>query len=217
MHFIFCSRNMWKWCLILKCLCGCSCFAGGWNILASAYWGSFGSEIHSAGTDGSHHPETPRASPEKRISWLTKIGWVIPAARESFQGSVQLDDKPSPREPFTPEPGWDHRSVLCQSSSAWKAELLSYPISCNDLGALIMSDWGKPGWFMGWLNFSLCMGTQPSALEAAPLGDGDHHCQGWLLQEDDVVQAQGPICTSFVCWDKGQSSRISPKLGTSKL
>lgn len=52
---------------------------------------------------------------------------------------------------------------------------------------------------MGWLNFSLWMETQPSALEAAPLGDGDHHCQGWLLQEDDVVQAQESIFISFIC------------------
>lgn len=70
---------------------------------------------------------------------------------------------------------------------------------------------------MGWLNISLWMGTQPSALEAAPLGDGGHHCQEWLLQWDDVVQAQGTRLTSFVCWDKGQSSRISPKLGITNL
>lgn len=61
------------------------------------------------------------------------------------------------------------------------------------------------------------MGTQPSALEAAPLGDGDHHCQGWLLQEHEEVQAQGTRLSSFLCWGEGQSSRISPELGTSKL
>lgn len=46
---------------------------------------TFGSEVHGAGTDGSHHPKTPRASPEKWIYCLMKIGGVIPAARRGFQ------------------------------------------------------------------------------------------------------------------------------------
>lgn len=121
-----------------------------WDILAPADWGSFGSEVHSAGTDGSHHPETPWASPEKWIYWLIKIGCLIPAARGGFQGPVQLDDKPSSREPFTPEPGWDHRSVLCQSSSPASYPAMIWVFSLCLTGGSLVDLWD--GWIFlcGW-------------------------------------------------------------------
>lgn len=116
--------------------------------MAPADWGSFGSEVHSAGPDGSHHPETPRASPEKWIPWLIKIGCVITAAREGFQGSVQLDDKPSPRslshqsQAETTDLGFARAPALGkQSSSPASHPAMTWVFSLCLIGGSLVDFW----------------------------------------------------------------------------